>query len=454
MINIDDEIYTLFKGKGKKNGETYIREIFTFKADETSLYPNSNNKTFVEFETDNINYSNSNKPKKTFETVKGYMGNDFEKHQESREELATFLLEVVNNYDLLTTTNLTYRNMLFDAKEDWRIKDKIIRNKYKYDYSKYVEERKQLDIKLKNTLVAILKKLLYKLARINPKLGILANYIGEYFQNCHEKYIQDIDYLEQRIARRKKRHHNLFYKLNDSLTEREQRIITANDNELKSLKRNKSVYSTFKIINSCFKKLLEEFHYVKKFIDNSFISTNKNKSKGFSFTETSLPSVKIEYMLDDNFKSPKPFKYTYEIKNLRELLDITIYQLSLTHQPILKCKNCEKYFIPLIKFDEKLGKNKRIRDDMLYCSDNCKWQYKSKNRNVEETTLYYEKLRKRYNANPTYHKELENLKALYQDCKSKQLDDEEIMRILTKFEKDVKSKYTVKRGRPKKNKNV
>ena len=109
----------------------------------------------------------------------------------------------------------------------------------------------------------------------------------------------------------------------------------------------------------------------------------------------------------------------------------------------MKCKNCNEYFIPK-------------RTDQVFCTKKCKENYIYKNmrlgRDKEKVNLYYAKLRKRYNNNPTYHEELEKLKNLYQDCKSKQLDDEEIMKILTNFEETVKSTYTVKRGRPPKKK--
>lgn len=446
MINIDDETYTLLKGKGKKNERIYYTEHFTFKTDESTLFPKKENKTFIEFEIDNIDYSNIDEPKKTFETVKGYMGNDFEKHEEAREELGTFLLEVINNYNLFIETISNYRNKLLEIKIDWRNKDKFIRNKYKNDYNKYINERKQLDIKLKNTCVSILQQLLYKIIRINPKLAMLRNYIGQYVYEFFEKYYKKFDSLKDDITQIKKKYPNISYKFNDTMTKKEYIQTDKFRHYTISLKQHDSIFYIYKGFCQFFFKLGNELYHGKNLIDNSFVSNNSCKGKKLSITETFLPVAKIEY------KSKKPFKFTYEIQSLQDLFNVTIYQLSLSHQPIINCKNCGKYFIPPIEFDEKTGKSKRIRDDKLYCSEKCKSQYRNKHRDIqkEETTKYYEKLRKRYHNNPIYHKEHEKLKKLYHDCKSKQLDDEETMKLLTNFEETVKNIYTVKRGRPKK----
>lgn len=450
MLNIDDETYTLLKAKrtSKKNGKTYYVETFTFKSDETSLFPDKKNKTFIEFEIDNIDYSNSDEPKKTYEIVKGYIGNGFDKHKESKEELGTFLLEIMNNYDLFMKTILyDYKNKLFDAKDDWKIKNKIIRNKYKYDYNKYIEERQNIDIKLQKTLIAILQQLLYKLARINPKLGMLRNYIGEYVYEFFTKYPKSIESLRDDIDRIKKKYPNISYKLNNNLTKKEKIQADRLRYNTKLLYQRNSISYIFKKFCIFFSRLADEFRSGKKLIDNSFIYDDGKKDKKFSGIETTLPTAKIEYQIE-NFTSPKPFKFTYEIRSLKDLFDVTIYQLSLSHQAIIKCKNCEKYFIPPIEFNEKTGKSKKIRNDKVYCSYKCKWQYKSRNRSKDAITIYYEKLRKRYNNNITYHEELEKLKTLYKDCKSKQLDDETIMKILTDFDENVKNTYSVKRGRP------
>ena len=457
MINIDDETYTLLKGKGKKNGKTYYTETFTFKSNETALFPNKKNKTFIEFEINNIAYLNPSEPKRTFEIVKGYIGNDFEKHEGSRENLGTFLLEVMNNYDLFMKTILyDYRNKLFDAKDDWRNKDKIIRNKYyKNDYNKYIIERQAIDIKLRKTLVSIFQQLLYKLVRINPKLGMLKNYVGQYVYEFFTEYPKGIEDLKGDINRIKKKYPNVSYKFANSLTEREQRQFNRLRHDIISLKRKNSIHYIFKRFCIFFSKLADEFRYGKKLIDNSFIYNGK-RGKKFSSIETTLPTVKIEYDTE-NFNSPPPFKYTYEIQSLKDLFDTTIYQLSLSHRPIIKCLNCGKYFIPPIEFNEKAGKNKRTRDDKIYCNDKCKMQYRNRNRNKSKETVseLYNKLRKRYKASPIYAKELVKLKDLYDYCKSNQLTYEETYKKLTDFEEAVKLKYNVKRGRPpKRNKYV
>lgn len=446
MINIDDKIYTLVKCKVKKSGETYYKETITFKSDESSLFPEKKNKTFIEFEIDNIDYSNFDEPKRTFETVKGYIGNDFEDYEKTREELGTSLLEVINNYDFFMKNVINYRDKLLEAKIDWRNKDKFIRNKYKDNYKKYIDERKLLDIKLKNTCISILQQLLYKIIRKDPKLAMLRNYIGQYVYEFFERYYKHLEWLKDDITKRKKKYPNISYKFNDNMTERERRLTNRFRHSTISLKKYDSIFYIYKEFFNFFLKLGNEFYFSRKLIDNSFVSNNDNKGKKLSITEIFLPVAKIEY------KAKKPFKFTYEIYSLQDLFSVTIYQLSLSHQPIINCKNCKKYFIPPIEFDEKTGKAKRIRNDRLYCSEKCKSQYRNRNRDIqkEETTRYYEKLRKRYHNNPIYHKEHEKLRKLYQDCKSKQIDDEEIMELLTNFEETVKSTYTVKRGRPKK----
>lgn len=453
MVNIDNEIITLSKKILEENGRKILSETFVSKGDKNSFSYGTvsinHNKMFIEFEIQDYDIS-TNTPKLTRETV--YINS--KKYKEFKtQEIGGSLKEIVNNYDKYIKMIFQCIDKLYEAKEDWRNKSKFIKNKYK---KSYLEERKQLDIKLNNTCTAILKLLLYKLLEKNPKLFILENYIGKYVQDFYNvDFPNTIKDLKERIERQQNKLAKL-QEINSNKSsydiEREQRIIKNLNHNIIELKRKDSISYIFNNIIRFFSKLANELKRAKELIDNSFIYNGESKNKKFSGIESNLPNVKIEYKLDD-CKFPKPFKYLYEISTIEELFSTTIYQLSLNHRVLIKCKHCGKYFIPHLELDERTGKTKRIRSDKLYCSKKCREVHtKSQADDVSNSYEHYRKLYKRYK-NKVYPTEIfEELQNIYNNYYK--IDDETFMKMLTDFEETVKTTHNLKRGRPKKNKNV
>ena len=456
MINIDNDILVLSRKSGTKNGKKVVRENFTSRGGSNSLSPNvqiNYDKMCIEFETKNIDNINI-----TTETI--YINS--KKYKDfTNKELGTFLLEIMNNYDTYMEMIYKYLNMLYEAKADWRNKSKIIKNKQK---SSYINERKQLDIKLNNTCTSILRLLLYKLLQMNPKLFIVENYIGEYVQNFYSIGLpntinnlkNDIENCQKKLAKFQEKRIDNSYCPYDN--DREHIVREKLNRSTLILKRKDNISYIFNNITKFFSKLANEFRRGKELIDNSFIYTEKSRNKKFSAIPSTLPNAKIEYKIDD--LTPKPFRYSYEISTIEELFYTTIYQLSLNHQVIIKCKNCGKYFIPRFKIDKKTGKPRRLRNDNLYCDKNCLSSYiedKRKKSNETETDGYdyYRKLYKRYKDNPTYSQVFEELQTIYYNqYRTKQIDDKTFMKMLIDFEENVNTTHNVKRGRPKKNKNA
>lgn len=358
-----------------------------------------------------------------------------EKNIEFKEEpIGTFLLEILNNINKIENTIIESKNDIQRKKDIWRHKQRILKHTIKND-NEYTKQKRQLDTEFNTSCIKIVLNLKAKLTRINPKLSILNNFIYQALFDFDRNYSIHFKNSVDRISKKEKFPKRVWYI------------------HLKMLKQLETIhYIEAQMYLQIFSEIQTDLKDIKDLIEKSYFYDKAVKNNKYCGIESNLPICKLEYTTK-NVKSPKIVKYTYVLSNvdntilrdigLKSLASATIYQLSLSHKIILKCKNCNEYFIPK-------------RTDQVFCIKKCKENYIRKNMSLgkdeEKVKNYYNTLRKRYNNNPTYHEELEKLKNLYQDCKSKQLDDEEIMKILTNFEETVKSTYTVKRGRPPKKK--
>ncbi len=397
----------------------------------------------MEFEITNID--DIKEAQTVFETInaRGFLASKNTPKQpiHSAETVGTFLLEILNNFNKIKKTILcNYMNLSSQAKQDWQNKNAIIQDKFKNDYDKYISERKILDTELKNTCYSIFERVLHEFEKINPKFSVFNKWALDYMTKEETRYKKDIEELKSTIY---KLEHGSPYVLNGvtkDMPKRQIMLCNLYKQTIEDLKKKDTIDYMLQQLAKSVAEFINALGEGIDLIKKSFIYNSETRNNNFSGIQAYIPTARIDYKTDC-FKFPRPYKYTYEIKCIEDFFNVTIYQISLNHKVILKCKNCNEYFIPK-------------RTDQVFCTKKCKENYIYKNmrlgRDKEKVNLYYAKLRKRYNNNPTYHEELEKLKNLYQDCKSKQLDDEEIMKILTNFEETVKSTYTVKRGRPKK----
>ena len=202
--------------------------------------------------------------------------------------------------------------------------------------------------------------------------------------------------------------------------------------------------NTYKEVPLMEKQYLKIFDTLKKEL---------NKNQGYRKTKAgdkykrifklplsaNLPSSEIEYT-NDFGRDYEIVSYTYEIKSLEDLLNISVYQLSLQKKLIIRCKNCNKYFIA-------------NRKNRIFCDKNCKSAF-SRKRVIDsqnQAVQYYSKLSNKYRHSKIYEKSNIELKNLYKEYKAKNIDDTEFMNMLLNLDNKVQSTYNVKRGRPKKN---
>lgn len=421
MINIYDE-HNLFVGNTEKEDKLF-------------------NIINVEFEIKNIDrLIDIKEPKQVVERIREKRGLESSKkviYPSDDETVGTFLLEILNDYNNIQKNVLCeYMKLYHKLKKIGIAKDTVLRNKFKCNTDEYTKEREKLEQRLFNICYSTFDKLLTKVKQLHPKLSIFELSSLDHMHKIYNDYKKNIKQLKEDLIKlNKAKLHTPKEKtrLYEGLCE------TIKETEEKIQERDNIDYMLQQLVIPV-AQYVTEWSSCKQLINDTFIHSDETRNNKFSGIYSFLPDSKIEYK-SDNVKYPIPFKYTYRIRYIEDFISITLYQLILNHKVIIKCKNCGKYRIP-------------NRTDQVFCDTKCKDNYADKNRSFgkdnEKVNIYYAKLRKRYNNNPIYHKELEEIKKLYQDCKSRQLDDKETMKILTDFENKVNSTYKVKRGRPKK----
>ena len=103
----------------------------------------------------------------------------------------------------------------------------------------------------------------------------------------------------------------------------------------------------------------------------------------FTATQLSLPSVDIKFdnvEYNSNSKEKmEPYSFTYSIFSIADLVNVTLYHLKKNERAILCCANCKKYFVPTAhinivekedsdKLEKKLIKERNTR---VTCSNDC-----------------------------------------------------------------------------------
>lgn len=392
--------------------------------------------TKIEFEIKNIDKIPYAKDKEIIETIKIYGGLSPSSDKtiiDKPQEIGTFLCEIVNNYNLIKRIILCdYMKLSYNNSKEWKEKDKLLKESCKDDYNNYLQERKELEKVVTSSCYNILEKQLNKLEKFNPKLSIFSICVAEYMRKTYENYESELDNL-------RKAYHSIEL-LKKRKKEIGERLEFTFLNTKEQLYQKDSIdYLLQRYANAVF-EFVNDFMKGKQLIEKSFIHNDITRNNRFSGIQTTLPVAKIEYKLD-GFKFPTPFKYIYDIKSVKDFFNVTIYQLTLNHRVIIKCKNCGKYLIP-------------DRTDRQFCNQNCKWRYMSRKSKERESKVYeyYRKLYNRYKNNKTYEKVFQELKNIYYDkYVTQQITDDDFLKILLDFEEKVSHTYTIKRGRPKKN---
>jgi len=351
--------------------------------------------------------------------------------QFEEKDLGTFLIDLLNSINKIKNVINGCKASLEEPKKIWRKKENILKHTIK-NKDEYIKQRRKIDTICNNSYIKILLKFRQRLLKINPMLIATSNFI----------YQQMIDFDTHYQKRFSEKVEKLSKKGNISkIKTRAIHIMLGNLSSIHSVKG---------MIDNILSDIEFDLEHIKIKIDKTFIHSDETRNNKFSGIHSYTPICQIDYTTE-YVKSPQAIRYTYVISDvydtilrdtgLLSITNATIYQLTLNHKVIIKCRNCGKYLIP-------------DRTDRIFCdNDNkCKNKYFSALRKENYSEVYntYRDLYNKYKNTKTYAPIFEEFKTLYQDCKSKQLDDEEIMKILTNFDETVKSTYNVKRGRPKK----
>lgn len=393
---------------------------------------------FIEFEIKNIDdipYANE---REIIETIKelGCLApfNSPKRILFPSQNIGTFLLEIINSCNSIKKIILcNYMKLSSKIKETGKRKDKILKNKFKGDYNSYITERNKLEENLIDKCCTILEKLLHELEHQYPKLSIFHHCAYDYIKKYHHYYQVELDNLR-----------DAFTKLRREIESGSERFMSHYLLVEKQMQEKDNIEYFFYRLSEGVANFVGDFLNGKQLIENAFIHSEGTRNNKFSGSISKLPSANIYYKLD-GFKCATPYKYIYAIETIQDLFNVTIYQLSLNHKVIIKCKNCGKYLIP-------------DRTDRQYCiNTNCKNRYMSR-KSMENSSMAYQQYRtlyNRYKNTKTYKKDFEELKKIYYNqYKTKQIDDETFMTILLDFEEKVKSTYNLQRGRPKKKQNM
>lgn len=382
--------------------------------------------------------------------------------QYNADPIGTFITEILNNYDNIINAITECEANINKIKSNTISKQRVFKIKVKKGFILGNKTNIFLKIDFDTACIKELFDLEIKLNEINPKLHILDCYIEQYlvhiletYDKLKNEYISKLSEIKAEYPPKAKMPKNIETivlssgrKIRTRETKRAMKDIDLR-NEL--ISRYKKIIKKLRILEETTfmadkylritNSLKFYFERIISSINDAFIHDNGTRNNKFSGIHSTLPPVEIEYETEF-VKFPQPNKYTYKFDSLKELIAIFIYQLSLNHKVIIKCKNCGKYLVP-------------DRTDRQYCDENCKWQFmtrKSKE-NYSKSYEYYRILYNRYKNNKTYKKAFEEIKSLYNNkFRTKKIDDDTFYEILNNFEKDVQQNYHVKRGRPPKNK--
>ena len=304
--------------------------------------------TFIEIKNENINSIYISEEKNITEIL--YIRDNYEEGDDKyfeKESLGSTLVSILNNYNEIILVVDKYKNIILNEK--YKLMNKVTKEKL----NNYID-------------FCINAVLLFKdkLKNINKKLCILDVYIYKFLKDFDSTYLTET---------------------------------TKNSNEDEILNYICIEFRRF------FEKLKILYIEGKELVDNSFVFNNETKNYKFAKINSVIPPCNLEY-ITENLKFPQPFKYIYEISNVKDVFFITIYQLLLNHKIIIKCKNCGKYLIP-------------DRTHKQYCDNDCRWKYirRKAKENESESYKYYRILYNRYKNAKTYAKEFQNLKNIYYD---------------------------------------
>lgn len=359
--------------------------------------------------------------------------------------IGTILVIILNNYNRIKKVLENHKNMIYNAE-------------------------KESDGDYKDSL----KGLKEDLTNISKALAIFNNFIDSFSVDVYHKYNVDLYNLTNEIKQSEYFDHSSFKlkekylkikkeaeklkadeeTLNNYINSLslEEKVYLQSSNYYKNLQEQFIYMSTAQCLKdkciSFFDNWLEEFEKMKKIVDKAFIPTYENsRYYTFSGITLQLPSPTIEF---SKSKKAKETKYKYELSTLTDFIYASLYHLQLEGLRIIKCKCCKKYFIPT---ENNQVNCNTISDEKV--KDEYSWQKQESSIKSTSQVFYeaiysrlrrnhkeeFEEFKKNYN-----YKEKRNL--LEQKYSSEKEIEQELLKWLTKYDKEFFTRFPSKTRKP------
>lgn len=359
--------------------------------------------------------------------------------------IGTILVIILNKYDKIKKVLESHKNMIYNAEKE---SDGDYRDSLKGLSEDLTNISKTLSI-FNNFIDSFSVDIYHK---YNVDLYNLTNEIrqSEYFDpkslKLKEKYIK-IKEETEKLKNDEETLNNYINSLN-----LEEKVYLQYSNHYKNLQEQFIYMSTAQCLKdkciSFFDNWLNEFEKMKKIVDNAFVPTYENsRYYTFSGITLQLPSPTIEF---SKSRKAKETKYKYELSTLTDFIYASLYHLQLEGLRIKKCKRCKKYFIPT---ENNQVNCNTMSDEKV--KDEYSWQ-KQESSIKSTSQIFYEAIYSRLRRN---HKEefeefkknynyKEKRKLLEQKYSNEEEIEQELLKWLTKYDKEFFIKFPSKTRKP------
>ncbi|MBP3800653.1 MAG: hypothetical protein J6I85_01260 [Clostridia bacterium] len=133
--------------------------------------------------------------------------------------------------------------------------------------------------------------------------------------------------------------HTMFKSISDPITKHLKQELPDNNNDDDIRKKLKDLMKYSEI-----NKIISQLKNLYNSIDKIFVV--KSKKTGYvSYSNPLLNIPKADILYMNKKTHLTPYLYKYEINSLQDLFNVSVYSLSLAKYKIYKCKICNKYFI-------------------------------------------------------------------------------------------------------------
>ena len=363
----------------------------------------------------------------------------------NKKPIGTILVIILNNYNRIKKVLENHKNMIYNAE-------------------------KESDGDYKDSL----KGLKEDLTNISKALAIFNNFIDSFTFDIYYKYNVDLynltneirqsEYFDQKSLKLKEKYIKIKEKteklkddeetLNNYINSLnlEEKVYLQHSNHYQNLQEQFIYMSTAQCLKdkciSFFDNWLNEFEKMKKIVDNAFVPTYENsRYYTFSGITLQLPSPTIEF---SKSRKAKETKYKYELSTLTDFIYASLYHLQLEGLRIIKCKCCKKYFIPT---ENNQVNCNTMSDEKV--KDEYSWQ--KQELSIKSTSqVFYDAIysRLRRNHKEEFEKFIQNYnykekrKLLEQKYLSEEEIEQELLKWLTKYDKEFFEKFPSKTRKP------